>query len=663
MLLSFLFVLLLPVITVTLCGKIFQQLNSIRYVSFVLVFLSALFPTAGFCNQSFPFYPSIERNFKFWEQIYSTYSLNDAVIHDSENLSRIYEVIPRLDPALPGAQRINRKILKENQRNYSNLLKDISISKTTTTATEKRVSELFKGPERYKRMERAAKNVRSQTGQKERFLEGVFRSRKYMKKMKDIFRSHNLPEDLAYLPHVESSFNIKAYSKFGAAGMWQFTRGTGKQYLTINSALDERLDPILATEAAARYLKNSYRALNNWPLAITSYNYGTAGMLRAVKSKGSYEKIFNSYNEGHFKFASKNFYSEFLAALKVAKKIEAGSNFKEDSSQSFHYLKLSGYMHVNHVTNYFHLDEAQIKRLNPALLSPVFNGEKLIPKGYSLRLPGGEETRQRINSIPSSLYVGMQKRSKFHRVKKGDTAGSIAELYGISTSKLKKANNLDKYATIYIRQKLRIPGFSTASFPEQGILQLKRQKEKQIQSQAYYETIPLLTSTKKNRPSTQHSTYIPPKNSDLYSVFNTFKKNSKVYGYITIQPEESLALYAQWLGSTVKKLVALHNQSPITPLEPGQKLLLVFDKLSIEHFEDKRLDYLLEIEEDFFRAYTIIGHKTYKVNSGDTFWELCYNKFDIPMWLLERYNSSINLSKLKSSQELIIPILEDTLQN
>ncbi len=508
-------------------------------------------------------------------------------------------------------------------------------------------------------MAKAAQNVRSQTGQRERFLEGVFRSRKYMKKIKEIFRSYGLPEDLAYLPHVESSFNIKAYSKFGAAGMWQFTRATGKQYMTINSALDERLDPLLATHAAARYLKNSYRLLHTWPLAITSYNYGTSGMLRAVKAKGSYENIFASYSEGHFKFASKNFYSEFLAALKVAKKIEHRSNIKEGPVQSFRYLKLSGYMHIDHIKKHFRLGKRQIKILNPALLSTVFTGEKLIPRGYFLRLPGTEKIKQRISLIPSSFYTDTQKRSLFHRVKKGDTAGSIAELYEISTKDLKKANNLDKYATIYIRQKLRIPAFSTATSSEEVVvLQLRRKKEKQFQWQNKNETIPLLTAAKKNKPLSSQSTYMPSKNPSLYSVFDTFKKDSIIYGYITIQPEESLALYAQWLSSTVNKLETLQDQSPLPALEPGQKLLLVFDKLSIEQFEDKRLDYLLEIEEDFFRAYTIIGQKMYRVNSGDTFWELCYNKFDIPMWLLERYNSSLNLSKLKSSQELIVPILK-----
>jgi len=663
MLLSFLFVIFFPVITLTFCGNISRLLHSFRYTSLFLIFLSILFPTAGFGGQFFPFYPGIKNNFKFWEKIYSTYSLNDAVIHDSEDLSRIYEVIPMLDPALPGAQRINRTTLEKKRDKYIFLLKKMSLTKTASSVEEKRISALFKGSDRFKEMAKAAKNVRSQTGQKERFLEGVFRSRKYMKKMKEIFRSHGLPEDLAYLPHVESSFNIEAYSKFGAAGMWQFTRGTGKQYLTINSALDERLDPILATRAAARYLKSSYGVLNTWPLAITSYNYGKAGMLRALKAKGSYEEIFSSYNEGHFKFASKNFYSEFLAALKVAKNIEDRNDTKEKPTQSFHYLKLSGYMNINHVKSHFRLNKKQIKQLNPALLSPVFAGEKLIPKGYSLRLPGSGKIKQRISSISSSFYIDRQKPSIFHRVKKGDTAGSIAKHYRVSTKSLKKANNLDRYATIYIRQKLRIPTLPTANTSKQTVPQLKRQKEKQIQRQTQFGDIPLLTATKKNRPSTSQSAYMPPKNPDLYSVFDTFKKNSKIYGYITIQPEESLALYAQWLDSTVKRLGALHNPGPPPAIEPGQKLLLVFDNLSIEQFENKRLDYLLEIEEDFFRAYTIIGHKTYEVNSGDTFWELCYNKLDIPMWLLERYNSSLNLSKLKSSQELIVPILKGTLQN
>ena len=629
-----------------------------RYTFLLLLFLFSLSPATGFASQFFPLYPGIKNNVKFWETIYSIYSLNDAVIHDSEDLSRVYEIVHLLDSKLPGSQRINKLTKKRIRDNYSKILRKLSRSKKPVTAEERRIAGLFKGSQRFKEMAKAADNVRSQTGQKERFLEGVIRSRNYLKEMKKIFNFYKLPEDLAYLPHVESSFNVKAYSKFGAAGMWQFTRGTGKQYLTIDYTLDERLDPISATRAAAQYLKNSYRLLNDWPLAITSYNYGTSGTLRAVKAKGSYEKVFSSYNKGHFKFASRNFYSEFLAALKVAKHLENKSTIKQQRISPVRYLKLPGYIHIHRIESHFGLSRTQIEELNPALRSPVFTGEKLIPKGYSLRLPDNGRITQASSAIPASFYAYNQKRSIFHRVKRGETVGSIARLHGVSVKSLDKTNNLDRYATIYIRQKLRIPYSSTPTPMAQEVLQFKRENTKYISGKYKNGDIPLLTANKKTRPSFKSDNSIPQKDPDQYGVFSIFTKDRRVYGYITVQPEESLGLYAQWTGSTTTKLKTINNPGLLSEIEPGKKLLLVFNKISTKQFEEKRLDYLREIEEDFFMAYTVVGQKTYKVNSGDTFWDLCYTMFDIPMWLLERYNSSLNLSKLKSSQELMIPILK-----
>ena len=105
-----------------------------------------------------------------------------------------------LDRTLPGAQRTNTRSLEKIRNNYSKLLHKISVSQKATTTEEKRITALFTGPKRFKEMAKAASNVRSQTGQRERFIEGVARSGKYMKKMKEIFRSQGLPEDLAYLP-------------------------------------------------------------------------------------------------------------------------------------------------------------------------------------------------------------------------------------------------------------------------------------------------------------------------------------------------------------------------------------------------------------------------------------------------------------------------------
>ncbi|HIQ37982.1 MAG TPA: lytic transglycosylase domain-containing protein, partial [Desulfocapsa sulfexigens] len=283
-----------------------------RLIFACIFLLSILLHTdSGFAANPFPRYPIIDNNVRFWESIYGRYSTSQAVVHDSDNLGIVYEVIPIFNYRLPGASKINRPIIKGIKKKYSRILGKLAKGISPHTTEEKRVAALF-GKVSRKRLKKAADSVRVQIGQKDRFLEGVIRSGAYMPEIREIFKKQGLPEDLAYLPHVESSFNPKAYSKAGASGIWQFTRSTGKQFLTINYALDERQDPILSSHAAASFLKNNYKLLGSWPLALTAYNYGPSGMLRAKEAHLSYERIFSRYEKGHFKFASRNFYSEFL---------------------------------------------------------------------------------------------------------------------------------------------------------------------------------------------------------------------------------------------------------------------------------------------------------------------------------------------------------------
>lgn len=640
----------------------FPRVSQALVLLLLICWLVLTIPATGALAQAddadFPHYKAIDSNVIFWEKIYASYSLNQAVIHDSEDLSKIYEVIPMLDRDLPGAARLNSQLQKQARNSYSRLLKKLS-QKAPATDHEKRIAALFKGKKRKKQMARAADNVRSQTGQKERFLTGVIRSGMYMKDMREIFASHQLPVDLAYLPHVESSFNTRAYSKFGAAGIWQFTRATGKQYLTINSAVDERLDPIIATRAAAKYLQKSYRTLNNWPLALTSYNYGLSGMMRAVKAEGSYVDIFTNYNEGHFKFASKNFYSEFLAALKVAQNLEKTKADTISAPRTSRYFTLPGYVRINDLTSHFKISTDQLKRLNPALRQAVYTGDKLVPRDYILRLPPDKRTARLISSFPSSKYYSNQKASSFHRVKKGDTASSIASQYGITLKSLLRANNLDKYATIYLKQRLRIPRKAVHRSQMGSNVPKLSARPKIKAGQAYKPaSLPVLSANKKLRPTAQGLDFIPPRDPTVYSVSSIYKKNGYTYGTIIVQPEESLGLYAEWLGTTSEMLARLNGIKTETAVTPGQQLKLSFKNLPPSRFEDKRLDFLQETEEDFFSAFTVVGRKIYRVNAGDTLWDLCYNKFDIPLWLLERYNSTINLAKLTRKQELIVPIVQ-----
>ena len=381
--------------------------------------------------------------------------------------------------------------------------------------------------------------------------------------------------------------------------------------------------------------------------------------MRAVKDEGSYENIFRRYSKGHFKFASKNFYPEFLAALKVAKVHEKRLHGRLDPPQSGIYFKLPNYIHIDNVVRHFHTTSATIKKLNPALRPPVYTGEKLLPKGYKLRLPLSQYTKSRIRSVPSSFFKKNQKSSPFHRVKKGDTASNIAKQYKITLKELMSANNLDKDATIYLRQKLRIPsrkGQQISSTVSDTPL-IKARAKRKFTSYTSNDSVPLLLAKSKASHSAPKKAFVPKQDPTVYSVTKRYLRQNTQYGYIIIQPEETIQLYAQWLGTSAQELITLNKLPSDTNGSPGQSLLLVFKTMPIGIFEDKRLDYLQETEEEFFSAYKIVGKKDYKVLPGDTLWDLCHNTFDIPLWLLHRYNSTINLAKLNKGQELIIPLI------
>ena len=410
----------------------------------------------------FPNYPAIRTNVAFWEKVYSTYSINSAIIHDRNDLSKVYEVVQLMDRELPAASRVNKGMVTITTEKYERILQNLAAGKAPSTPSEHRVARMFKGSGSRQRMALAAESIRSQIGQKERFYEGVVRSGRYMSGIRAILKANGLPSELAYLPHVESSFNTEAYSKAGASGIWQFTLGTGKQYMRIDDAVDERSDPFIAAEAAARYLRDGYEKLGSWPLALTAYNYGTAGMVRARNAKGGYERIFLEYREGNFGFASQNFYAEFLAAMHVAKKLESSQQVRLERPVQFVEYTLPGHIHINEVRRHFRLSDNTIKQYNPALLPAVYSGKKLLPNGYPLRLPAEKNIRSLVTNIPRSYFRSSQIRDKYHQVKPGETLTRIAARHGLSVKVLASANGLPHNAKVRIGQKLRIPPLTSA---------------------------------------------------------------------------------------------------------------------------------------------------------------------------------------------------------
>ena len=420
----------------------------------------------------FPVHDSIRSNVRFWKKIYTEHPSTMGYIHDSRNLDIIYEVMKLVDPQKPEAKRINNKRIRMAKLRYRRILAKLAQGGKADTGEEKRVLALFGSQADGKSLTEAKNNIRFQRCLRDRFLAGLKRSGAYFEKMRKIFAEHGLPADLAYLPHVESSFNYKARSKYGAVGIWQFTRGTGRKFMTVNNTLDERRDPILATHAAARLLKENYEKLESWPLALTAYNYGVNGMLRAKKAQGNYEKIFNKYGEGRFGFASRNFYAEFIAARDVALHYrQFFGDIAFETPVKTHEIKLPGYVDLKELSSHFMVDTRSLRRLNPALGKTVFSGQRFVPKGYLFRLPyqTHDNFDRLAGSLPKEMFHKNQKRDRFYRVNTGDTAGTIARKNGLKLTDLILANNLDSRATIYVGQTLKLPAFSRKNNPVSGL--------------------------------------------------------------------------------------------------------------------------------------------------------------------------------------------------
>ena len=380
-------------------------------------------------HRKFPTYPAIQANVDFWEKIYSTYSTSQAVIHDRNDLTIIYGVIPIINYMLPGAPQLNKPAIDRAKQHYSTILIRLAQGVPPTSRDERHVAALFQGAGS-SRLILASESIRTQIGQKERFREGVVRSGAYLPEIKRIFHSHNLPEELAYLPHVESSFNPEAYSKAGASGLWQFTRSTGKTYMRIDDLVDERRDPIIASHAAAKFLKRNHSLLDSWPLALTAYNYGTSGMMRAKKAKGSYENIFLEYQEGYFKFASRNFYPSFLAALRVAHRLEQDPSLSRHKPTPTTIVRLSNPASFYTVSRHFNIDSTTLKRLNPAILAPVLKGGQQLPRGYQLKIPPTGRNQTQYALIEADRKLLKNRTNTINTIKAPDRVTKTSSLQG-----------------------------------------------------------------------------------------------------------------------------------------------------------------------------------------------------------------------------------------
>ncbi|MFQ5449903.1 MAG: LysM peptidoglycan-binding domain-containing protein [Nitrospinaceae bacterium] len=400
--------------------------------------------------------PGLEDQVDFWKKIYTKYTTDYAVIHDSRDLKIIYEVV-----YLGGdkfSRRNKERKLNRVKAKYRKILRKLAKKKNKAflKGEEKRIFDMVRNG-----FYRAARNIRSQIGQRDRFEGGLKRSGRYMREIRQILSDKGLPEELSALPHVESSFQTGAYSSAGAAGIWQFTRGTGRLFMRVRYDVDERRDPIFSTQAAAKLLKLNFEELQSWPLAITAYNHGTQGMKRAKRRYGdNIVTIIKNYRSRTFGFASQNFYAEFLAALHVVRHEEKYfPNLTKAKPLEWVSMRFDDYVHIDSVMKYFQMSREDIARANPSLRGSVIRGQKRIPKGFVFKAAAQrfDDLVPVYQRIPGSEKHHRQIRSKWYTVRRGDTLSGVALRFGTTVRQLKRLNHIGRRNRIYMGKVLRLP--------------------------------------------------------------------------------------------------------------------------------------------------------------------------------------------------------------
>jgi len=409
----------------------------------------------------------IQQDVNFWVRVYTEVTTNEGFLHDERNLSVVYETVKFGAGTSPRDRQ--RAVDDKRDRLIAALRRIIAALPTDAgraalSEEDQRVLALWGSNPNPILLRDATQRIRFQLGQADRFKEGLIRSSSWQTHIAETFANQGLPPELAVLPHVESSFNAAAYSKVGAAGLWQFMRSTGRRYMRVDDAVDERLDPYRSTEAAAQLLAYNYRVLGSWPLALTAYNHGAAGMRRARESVGSddFVKINRTYNSRTFGFASRNFFPSFLAALTIDENPEKYFGpLQRRPEQKFREVTMPAYVRLTTLEHTLGVEREQLRALNPAWRPTIYNGTRLVPRGYRLRLPhdtAEKWTADLLQSrLPSNeLYAG-QITPRSHRVHRGETLASIAPQYGMTAARLGEMNGLSANAQLRAGRRLTLP--------------------------------------------------------------------------------------------------------------------------------------------------------------------------------------------------------------
>ncbi len=626
------------------------------FLFFLLLFAVAPLQAQGYFPQPVELRPDID----FWVSIFTRYTTDQGVLHDSRNLAIVYEVI---DFESDLGRRARQRRVSSRREKVQAVLRSLASGKREDlNDDEARVLALWPTNVSNQSLATAAKQIRYQQGLKDRFREGLMRAGRWRDYINNEFLALGVPVDLAALPHVESSYNPNARSNVGASGIWQFTRSTGRRFMRIDHVIDERNDPFSATRAAGKLLAYNYSITGNWPMAITAYNHGLAGVRRAMRQYGdtAYVDILRKYNGRTFGFASRNFYVAFLAARQIDQNAEQYfPDLVIERPTRFSATDLKAFVPVEDLTKALGVSSGQISTHNPSLQATVMTGSKLLPRGFQVRLPSSMldgSIDDLIAGIPASAWQNEQLPDKFHTVRRGDTLSEIADYYETRVSTLVALNNLSSSNRIRAGQRLRLPAAGPAPVvaataapiapPDIVVASLETTEEESDYFEELASSVLDGDFAAALLGTLQTALLSDP------SDYSVAADNS-----IEVHPLETLGHYADWLGIRTQRLRDINGLAFRTPVAVGDRIRLDLGTVDAKTFEDLRVDFHRRQQDAFFREHVITGVTEHVISSGESIWILSLRQYDVPVWLFRQYNPELDAHNVQPGTKVQFPVM------
>lgn len=428
------------------------------------------------------------------------------------------------------------------------------------------------------------KEIKRLTGRERKFfVQSLERSQKFRPFIVQELKKAGLPEEISWLPLIESGFKIRALSKARALGLWQFIPSTGYKFgLNRNYYIDERLDPEKATLAAIAYLKELHNLFGDWTTALAAYNCGEARVLRIIrKQKINYLDNFWDLFQNLPRETSR-YVPRFLATLHIIQNLDQYNIDFDQSIQPVQYqtCKIKKQVRLKDIAKEINYSAKALKDLNPELRYGILPAET-----YQLKIPTEKADlflakidRIKATYSPPPMYV-------YHRVRRGETLSGIARKYKTSIRAISTANHINRRYTIIAGQTLKIPsrnGYAakrTASVrkvaPGKTIPYTVRRGDNLWHIARKFgtttKTIKAVNKLSSNRLSIGQRLYITSR----YSSATSFVKSSGARGSTyQVQSGDSPFLIAKKYNMDLNRFLALNQLSKNCKIFPGQSVII-----------------------------------------------------------------------------------------